>query len=201
VLTVLRASSYRRTPWKNGGGETCEIATAPAGATIDDFDWRLSMATVARDGPFSIFPGVDRTLCILSGGAVTIHVAGAPLHQLDDTSPPFAFPGDLAVSSQLIGAAVADFNVMTRRTRFRHLVERVHLDTGAAHDVRHDVRAVFCQSGAVSVQAGAQHERLAPHDTMLRHAADDRAWIVIGDVDARVLLVTILTTRPERTNP
>ena len=49
-------------PWKNGGGETAEIAVSPPGAALDDFDWRLSMARVETDGPFSAFPGIDRTL-------------------------------------------------------------------------------------------------------------------------------------------
>lgn len=36
-------------------------------AAHSEFDWRISMATVATDEPFSIFPGIDRTLSILDG--------------------------------------------------------------------------------------------------------------------------------------
>ena len=60
-MRVLRAADYPRMPWKNGGGETAEILVEPAGAPLDSFDWRLSMARVAADGPFSLFPGVERT--------------------------------------------------------------------------------------------------------------------------------------------
>ena len=49
-------------PWKNGGGCTTEIAIAPPGASLDAFEWRISLATIAASGPFSAFPGVDRTL-------------------------------------------------------------------------------------------------------------------------------------------
>jgi uncharacterized protein len=66
-MEVRRHQDYRRMPWKNGGGETAEIAVFPEGATLDDFDWRISMATVSADGPFSLFPGVDRTLSVLEG--------------------------------------------------------------------------------------------------------------------------------------
>ena len=66
-MQVLRAENYRRMPWKNGGGETTEIAVFPAGAGLDDFDWRVSMARVESSGPFSVFPGIDRTLAILEG--------------------------------------------------------------------------------------------------------------------------------------
>ena len=51
-------------PWKNGGGVTSELARSPQ---ADEFDWRLSVAEVATDGPFSQFPGIDRLLVLLSG--------------------------------------------------------------------------------------------------------------------------------------
>ena len=35
------------TPWKNGLGQTRELACWPPGAGLDDFEWRVSVATVA----------------------------------------------------------------------------------------------------------------------------------------------------------
>ena len=75
-MRLLRASDHRRMPWKNGGGMTVEIAVSPEGAGIEDFDWRVSMAFVEQDGPFSIFPGIDRTLAVLSGDGIVLHIAG-----------------------------------------------------------------------------------------------------------------------------
>ena len=66
-MRILRAGNYRRMKWKNGGGETTEIALFPENAGLNDFDWRISMARVESAGPFSLFPGVDRTLSILEG--------------------------------------------------------------------------------------------------------------------------------------
>ncbi|MGI2035464.1 HutD family protein [Rhizobium panacihumi] len=43
-------------PWKSGKEETTEIAVFPPDASIDDFDWRISMATVAPDDPFPRSP-------------------------------------------------------------------------------------------------------------------------------------------------
>lgn len=73
-MQLLRARDYRRMPWKNGGGETVEIAVFPTNAGVDAFDWRISIATVATNGPFSIFPGIDRTLSILSGEGMTLSI-------------------------------------------------------------------------------------------------------------------------------
>lgn len=124
-MTILRATDHRTMPWKNGGGSTTEIAVAPAGAGIDGFDWRVSMAVVAADGPFSLFPGVERTLAVLDGAGLVLHgLPGGP-HRLDRASAPFAFPADAAVSATLVGGAITDLNVMTRRGRFASRVRRI----------------------------------------------------------------------------
>src|SRR5690348_16103916 len=74
AMRIIRSSDYRRMPWKNGGGETVEVTIAPEGASLDAFDWRVSMARVASSGPFSRFPGVDRTLAVLAGGGMRLDV-------------------------------------------------------------------------------------------------------------------------------
>lgn len=123
-MKILRASDYRRMAWKNGGGETVEIAVFPAGASIEDFDWRISMATVASNGPFSSFPGVDRTLSVLSGAGMELTIDNAPPLALYPGSDPCPFPADKPTSARLVNGVVTDLNVMTRRGRFSHRVIR-----------------------------------------------------------------------------
>src|SRR5690606_15272177 len=64
-------------PWKNGGGSTTTIAVGPPEAGFDDFDWRVSLATISEDGPFSRFPGVDRTLALVDGHGMTLDIDGS----------------------------------------------------------------------------------------------------------------------------
>jgi environmental stress-induced protein Ves len=59
-------------PWKNGGGQTRELVCQPAGASLQDFDWRISVATIAASGPFSSYPGVDRSITLLAGDGVLL---------------------------------------------------------------------------------------------------------------------------------
>lgn len=120
----LKAADYRRTRWKNGGGVTAEIAVFPDNAGLDDFGWRLSMADVAVDGPFSTFPDIDRTLTVLSG-RMTLNG-----HALGPDDPPFAFDGGMAVDALLLDGPVTDLNAMTRRGDFHHHVERRVLQPG-----------------------------------------------------------------------
>lgn len=123
-MKILRAGDHKRMPWKNGKGETVEIAVFPPDASIDDFDWRISTATVAEDGPFSIFPGIDRTLSVLTGEGIVLSVEGAEAVELKPSSAPYAFPADARTAARLLDGPITDLNVMTRRGAFRHRVKR-----------------------------------------------------------------------------
>ena len=70
----------RRTtmPWKNGGGVTHELWRTPKAGP--EFDLRISIAEVAANGPFSLFPGVDRIITLLSGGG--FRLAGGTIDQV-----------------------------------------------------------------------------------------------------------------------
>ncbi len=124
-MRVVRSSEYRRMRWKNGQGETAEIAISPPAATVDDFDWRISMARIEADGPFSRFPGVDRTLAVVAGSGLELAVDGRQPVTLFAGSAPYPFPGDSAAYAALRAGVVTDLNVMTLRTGFWHRVRRV----------------------------------------------------------------------------
>lgn len=165
--TVLKSSSYRLMPWKNGGGETVEIAVSPEGAALQDFDWRVSMATVATDGPFSSFPGIDRTLSILEGNGMALAVDGGDPLLLTTTSEPLAFSADVPVSATLADGAITDLNVMTRRDRFVHTVKRVHVASAFDLAVSGEVFLLLCHHGQLSLRAGGIAVELAAGDSLL----------------------------------
>ena len=149
VLTILKAENHRRMPWKNGGGITVEIAIHPQAASVEDFDWRLSMATVASDGPFSVFPGIDRTLSVLEGDGIVLDIEGQAT-PLTRESAPLAFAADARVSARLIGSLITDLNVMTRRGRFRHSVSRQIIVEPREIESRGDVTLIYlCGAGVI----------------------------------------------------
>ncbi len=127
------------TPWKNGGGTTQEIACWPAHSALDRFGWRVSIATIAEDGPFSVFPGVDRSIMLLAGEGVHLRSSdGCIDHRLDLPHRPFAFSGDAAVDCALLGGASSDFNVMTRRGQWSaevRVLDRASPIAAAPHGV------------------------------------------------------------------
>jgi environmental stress-induced protein Ves len=115
---LLKPADYVRMPWKDGGGHTAEIAAHPTGATLATFDWRVSIADVTADGPFSRFAGVDRIIVLVSGAGMRL-AGGAHDAELRAVYEPYAFSGDDALTCSLIAGPVRDFNLMLRRGRVR----------------------------------------------------------------------------------
>lgn len=127
TLQYFDIASLTASPWKNGGGTTREIVCAPAGADMDGFDWRVSIATIDRSGPFSAFVGIDRVIMLLDGAGVRLHSSDGRIeHRLDQPYVPFAFAGDVALDSDLLAGTSTDFNVMSRRSRLSADVRVLH---------------------------------------------------------------------------
>jgi environmental stress-induced protein Ves len=112
-VRILRAADRVASPWKNGGGETREVVAWPPGAGLDDFDWRVSLADVAADGPFSAFPGIDRVLTVVAGDGLVLEIDGRTTRL--EPGEPFAFPGEANVMARLTVGPIRDLNVMVRR--------------------------------------------------------------------------------------
>lgn len=182
-------------PWKNGGGITREIAVAPAGSGSGaDFLWRLSIAEVAGSGPFSVFPGVDRTLTILEGAGIKLDFVEGDDQVIDVKWRPARFDGARACVGQLIGGPVTDFNVMTRRPTVAHRVRLIRLaDETLAEALENEVTAVLLLQGELVVECGEARASLAPRDCFLveRGAGESGSLRAVCASDAAALLVEI----------
>ena len=113
---MLRGAERTPLPWKNGGGLTREVAVCPPRSDLTGFDWRISIAEIREPGPFSLFEDVHRRMAVLDG-RLSLAIAGRPAVILTPQSDAVAFPGDVPVFAEPLGAAVIDLNVMTRRSR------------------------------------------------------------------------------------
>lgn len=163
---ILRASDYRTMAWKNGGGTTAEIARWPE-AAAGDFHWRLSMATVASDGPFSVFPDVDRSLAVLDGLGMELTIAVDPPVRLTSESDPFGFAGDRPAHARLLGGPVVDLNIMTVRDRCRHAMRRARVPRGDTLRLGHEHHLVLVEAGAVEASSHHATAMLAARDTLI----------------------------------
>jgi uncharacterized protein len=115
MATIHPPSSFRRMPWKNGGGATTELWCEPSGAALDAFDLRLSVAEIDRDGPFSAFAGVDRTLILLDGPGMVLRFPDGRSRPVTPDDPEILFAGEDAPDCMLLAGPTRDFNLMVRR--------------------------------------------------------------------------------------
>jgi environmental stress-induced protein Ves len=115
----LTPAGYRSMPWRNGGGTTTELVIAPEGASVsaERFLYRVSIADVASDGPFSRFDGYDRHIMLLGGAGITLDCGAHGRIDLRAPFEPHAFSGDWDVEGTLVAGAVRDFNLMVDRAR------------------------------------------------------------------------------------
>lgn len=135
-------------PWANGGGTTAEVATGPDQA--DEWHWRISIADVERDGPFSSLPGIDRTILVARGEGMALTVDGVT-HIVQVGGAPLPFAGEAVTTCRLLDGAINDLNLMLRRDHVGGGLRRVHLD--ADDEVRPDGDdvAVVVLRGSVTV--------------------------------------------------
>ncbi|MBU1378508.1 MAG: HutD family protein [Alphaproteobacteria bacterium] len=193
TLTVLRAADRAAVPWKNGGGVTREVAAWPPGSGFDDFAWRVSMAEVREDGPFSSFPGVDRVLAVLEG-AMRLTVEGGGVVDLAPDAPPAVFDGEARAGSKLTAGPVLDLNVMTRRGVARARVDlvsaRVELPAGPGH-------RLVVALGDITVLDGTARHALGRYDAVLI----TEPLTIQASAQARAYAITLTTRAPTDPRP
>jgi uncharacterized protein len=168
MTSLITFAGLSPVPWKNGGGSTTQIAIGPPEAGFDDFDWRISLATIASDGPFSQFPGVDRTLVLLEGHGATLDVDGEDRILLCEDEPVLAFDGEAAVHATLNRGPTTDFNVMTRRERCHHTFGRRRLAGQSGFTARGDITVLFLAEGdSLTVSSDAERIGLVRYDAVI----------------------------------
>lgn len=170
---IIRLADVQRQRWFNGGGWTREIARS---SDAQDWDWRLSVAEVEADGPFSQLLGIEREIFLLEGAGMQFDFEDGEQFALTPETPRLRFDGGRKLDSRLIDGVTRDFNLMWRRDRIdaalwrRPMVGSMVLFAEAAETwVVHLLAGEAWMSG----EAGTS-ETLARGDTLLLHAMDAR---------------------------
>jgi environmental stress-induced protein Ves len=121
TVSPIRFADHDLVPWKNGLGMTREVA----GGTDRDgrMQWRISLATVDRDGPFSDFTGYKRIIMMLEGGGMTLDFGPHGSAVLERPFVPVTFDGGWPTSATLHAGPTRDLNVVTARESAASAVE------------------------------------------------------------------------------
>lgn len=184
LITHLPASGYTAMPWRNGAGTTHEIAIDDTpGASAAPFRWRLSMADLAGDGPFSELADVDRILVLLAGDDVELTIDGAAPAPLGRHEA-IAFPGDVPTSLTMAPGVGRDLNLMWDRTRATGAVEVLQI----GDEVRIDAPIAFAIAlgGSATVAIDDEEHVLGEQDALQLDAGG-----VLTVVDGELYLASI----------
>jgi environmental stress-induced protein Ves len=149
-----RPGDFRVMPWKNGKGSTTELLIEPPGATVaTGFLWRLSMAPVEVSGPFSVFPGMDRSLLLVAGSGLELDHGPHGRQWLDAPLDLARFQGDWDTRGVLEDGPCQDFGVIADRARVRHAVTVLRPEPSGTALPQAPTLVLYCLRGRAAVPA------------------------------------------------
>ena len=187
AVARLDPKAYRRTPWKNGGGVTFDIADDYAPGTPpgswSGMLWRFGRTQIVTPAPFSDLSGFDRILTVIGGRGLWLDIAGGISLDVREPFRPVRFRGEDRIVSRLEAGPVAVLNLLADRTKYE--IDVVILSGGEARPLDRAIHLVYALDDS-DVIAGESY-RLAA-DEALRLEGEARSLEVAR---GRVALATV----------
>jgi environmental stress-induced protein Ves len=190
-LSLISPSDYRRTRWKNDGGWTTEVARS-ADDSAAGFRWRISIAEIESDGPFSSFPGIDRDLLLLEGNGIELDIDDAAAHRVTRRFERVRFNGESDVRCRLLAGPTRDFNVMARRDAvFADVLARPLVGSMVIFPEAHCEWFVHLFSGHAKARSGEQSLTLATGASLLADFRDSASERIVIEGGGEIVLVKL----------
>lgn len=181
-IIPLHPAGFVRTPWKNGGGTTVDIA-------FSGDIWRFSPSPITAAGPFSDYTGFDRLQVLVIGSGLVLQT---PAGEIDVRRPfrPVRFAGETPIVSRLEAGPVEVINLMGERRRVR--LDLVVLEAGDARALGPGVHIAYCPADRAVLQLGDRKNDL-PADHGLRIENMD---VIAACRAGRIVLGSVLCVSP-----
>ncbi|MBC8727753.1 HutD family protein [Paraburkholderia sp. UCT2] len=180
-LSVKSLGSFPGEPWRNGGGTTRTLVQDSDGG------WRISLADVKQDGPYSQFPGMTRSSLVLKGDGVTLRNGDVELTLRPRNAA--VYDGDRTWTATLHGEPVLALNAIAKRGRYRTNVEMLS-ENSHVPPVAHALIVNLCGSCTMLV---GEIDKLTVEagDVLIRGTSGPSLRCVETSKSADVALVTI----------
>ena len=151
---IYSPQSFQTLPWRNGLGSTVELLAETPNKN-EAFSWRLSIASVANDGPFSDFSGYDRTLLLLEGSGITLNKPNGIFKVLNSSLDYANFKGEDLIDATLHNGPIKDFNIMTLRSICTSSVTAINETSESLLNINADKLLVYSIK-PVNIQIGLE---------------------------------------------
>jgi len=175
MITLLEPVDYRRTPWKNGGGTTVDIAFADDG---QGEVWRFGRTPIVQPGPFSDYTGFDRVQVLVAGSGLVLQT---PTGEIDVRQPfrPVRFAGETPIVSHLEAGPVEVVNLIGSRARVK--IDIAVLDEGRTLGLGAGTHIAYNPYGEATLTLdGVRHAMAADHALRLDTAGPARFVGIVG---------------------
>lgn len=177
-MKLIRAEELRQGRWRNGLGISWDVATCPQDET--EFGWRLAIARIDGDVPFSHYANVDRIFTLIDGVGLDLIFEDGRNLAVDRLFEPHAYACDVATLCRLRDGPCRALNLFVRRDAWKAAVE---IRSGRVAVSHHGPILVHALDGSVSINA----IRLSKGDTL---QADGALELNAGAAKAYVAKLT-----------
>ena len=150
----IRLQDTPVSPWKNGGGTTQSLVCWPSPS---DWVFRMSVARIDSDGPFSEFKGIDRWFAVLSGEGVVLQFPERRV-EVGALDVAVQFSGDLPCQCSLTNGPTVDFNLMVQGVSAN--MARIYRSPYIAKFKAQTTLAIFVVEAGGRVRMGSQNYEL-----------------------------------------
>lgn len=182
MITPLDPAGYVRTPWKNGGGVTTDIA-------FDGDVWRFSRTPITAAGPFSDYSGFDRLQVLVAGSGLVLQT---PTGEIDVRRPfrPVRFTGETPIVSRLEAGPVEVINLMGERSKVG--IDLAILEAGQQRRLGPGIHIAYCPEGQAILHLAGETRDLQANGSIRIENIDDVAACSTG----RIVLGSIACVSP-----
>jgi uncharacterized protein len=190
LITPLDPARYVRTPWKNGGGFTVDIA-------LDDDTggdvWRFSRTPITVAGPFSDYTGFDRMQVLVAGSGLVLQT---PAGEIDVRQPfrPVRFAGETPIVSRLESGPVEVVNLLGDRNQVR--LDLAVLEAGRTRDLASGLHIAYCPGGRARLLIDDQAYDLEADDGLRIERDKERTAVCVA---GRIVLGSVASVPLNRT--
>lgn len=184
-MQIIHFTNLVSTPWKNGKGTTRQIIRYPEDSTLDNFLFRVSIASITETGAFSSYPKINRSLAVLEGSDLELNLNDTIIHFIPQNTI-IHFDGIDKANVTTCPNAVLDFGVMSRQGLAIHTLKKISLHHNQLFTRKMPYTLLFSlKKPATNITIDNQIITLEQYDSLLLTPEDSKQISIQSDDNSK----------------